>query len=234
MEKNIMKKVYIIVLNYNNWRDTIKCVESVLNLDYKYYQVVIVDNNSSDDSIMQIENFISNQNHDIFKEDDLSKSNKKIIFIKAKENKGYSAGNNIGIKFAKLNGYDFVWILNNDTVVKYDSLKKFVNCALNSEKNVGIWGNPIYYYGTNFLQGIGCKFNKFIAQGGTIGYKAKDLKKTCLKTDKVRRFRAGRFANRWLLFQGRGRRQGILPKPGVHFPANHPAWDVLLTSDNQL
>ena len=180
-----MKKVYVIVLNYNNWRDTIKCIESVLNLDYEYYQVVIVDNNSSDDSIMQIENFIYNKDHDIFEEDNLSKNNKKIIFIKAKENKGYSSGNNIGIKFAKLNGYDFVWILNNDTEVKRDSLSKFIKCALVSDKKVGIWGNPIYYYGTDFLQGIGGKFNKFIAQGGTIGYKEKDLKKACLKKDKV-------------------------------------------------
>ncbi len=180
-----MKKVYIIVLNYNNWKDTIECVKSLLNLDYKNYQIIIVDNNSSDNSIKKIEEFLQDKNATVISEESLKKSLSKIVFIKAKKNRGYSAGNNIGIRFAKINGYDFIWILNNDTEVKKDSLKKFIKCAINSEKNVGLWGNPIYYYGTNFLQGIGGKFNKFIAQGGTVGYKEKDLKKACRKINKV-------------------------------------------------
>jgi GT2 family glycosyltransferase len=39
-------KVYIILLNYNGWADTIECLESVLRNDYPNYQVIVVDNNS--------------------------------------------------------------------------------------------------------------------------------------------------------------------------------------------
>jgi len=44
-------KVYIILLNYNNWADTIECLESVLRNDYPNYQVIVVDNNSPNNSM---------------------------------------------------------------------------------------------------------------------------------------------------------------------------------------
>jgi len=44
-------KVYIILLNYNGWADTIECLESVLRNDYPNYQVIVVDNNSPDNSM---------------------------------------------------------------------------------------------------------------------------------------------------------------------------------------
>ena len=45
------RKVYIIILNYNNWADTIECLESVLRNDYPNYQVIVVDNNSPNNSM---------------------------------------------------------------------------------------------------------------------------------------------------------------------------------------
>ncbi len=39
-------KIYIIILNYNGWADTIECLESVLRNDYPNYQVIVLDNNS--------------------------------------------------------------------------------------------------------------------------------------------------------------------------------------------
>ena len=47
-------KVYILILNYNGWADTIECLESVLKSDCPNYQVIIIDNNSSDNSIEYI------------------------------------------------------------------------------------------------------------------------------------------------------------------------------------
>jgi GT2 family glycosyltransferase len=44
-------KVSIIILNYNGWKNTINCLESVFNLDYSNFQVVVVDNGSKDNSI---------------------------------------------------------------------------------------------------------------------------------------------------------------------------------------
>ncbi|WP_211325081.1 glycosyltransferase family 2 protein [Hydrogenothermus marinus] len=48
------KKVYIIILNYNGWADTIECLESVLRNDYPNYQVIVVDNDSPNNSMEYI------------------------------------------------------------------------------------------------------------------------------------------------------------------------------------
>jgi len=47
-------KVYIIILNYNNWKDTIECLESVLRNDYPNYQVIVIDNGSPNNSMEYI------------------------------------------------------------------------------------------------------------------------------------------------------------------------------------
>ena len=47
-------KIYIIILNYNSWADTIECLESVLRNNYPNYQVVVLDNNSPNNSMEYI------------------------------------------------------------------------------------------------------------------------------------------------------------------------------------
>ena len=47
-------KVVVIILNYNGWKDTIECLESVLSNDYLNYQVIVVDNGSQDNSMKYI------------------------------------------------------------------------------------------------------------------------------------------------------------------------------------
>jgi len=47
-------KIAIIILNYNNWQDTIECLESVLRNDYPNYQVIVVDNGSANNSMEYI------------------------------------------------------------------------------------------------------------------------------------------------------------------------------------
>jgi len=50
-------KVYILILNWNGWQDTIECLESVFRLNYDNYQVVVCDNQSQDNSFQQIINW---------------------------------------------------------------------------------------------------------------------------------------------------------------------------------
>ena len=47
-------KVAIIILNWNNWKDTIECLESVFRNNYPNYQVIVVDNGSTDGSMEKI------------------------------------------------------------------------------------------------------------------------------------------------------------------------------------
>lgn len=102
-------KVFIVMLNYNG-RDVIKkCLTSIFKIDYPNFEVIVVDNNSTDGSFEIAKGTFS-----------------KAIFIKNEENLGFSAGNNIGIKFAIERMAEYVLVLNNDTEVEKDFLEKLV------------------------------------------------------------------------------------------------------------
>lgn len=118
-----MKKLGIVILNYKSCNDTIDCVNSILEQDYLNIEVIIVDNNSGDNSCK------------VFKK--LYDKSKNIHLIESETNLGFAKGNNLGIKYARneLN-CDFVFILNSDTIFTKNNICSFL---VNSYKyNVGI------------------------------------------------------------------------------------------------
>jgi len=125
---------YIIILNYNGWKDTIECLNS-LSCIQEDCKIVLIDNKSTDDSIDKLEKWIQNQK-------ELSSN---LIFIKSSENNGYAAGNNIGIKYVESQeDAQFIWILNNDTLIQEDTLKNLINCYKNLEnENIALLGSKI-------------------------------------------------------------------------------------------
>lgn len=114
-------KLSIILLNYNGYKDTLECINSIKenekNIDYN---IVVVDNNSSDNSV-----------------EILSKID-GITVIKRNINDGFAAGNNVGIKYS-LDKFksDYILLLNNDTIITKDSLSKMLN-SLEKDKKAGI------------------------------------------------------------------------------------------------
>lgn len=121
-------KVFIIILNYNSINDTVECIESLNNIDYSNYEIVVVDNSESTECYNLLKN----------------KFNKYEI-IRVSENMGYANGNNIGISYALDNKADYICVLNNDVIVEKDFLSKIVK-VLNEYKNVGIAGPCICEY----------------------------------------------------------------------------------------
>jgi GT2 family glycosyltransferase len=105
--------VLIIVLNWMKYNDTINCVNSLLKLDYPNFKIVVVDNNSLNNSVAE-----------------LKKCFPDTLIIKSPENNGYAAGNKIGVDYAIEHKYDLVWILNNDCIVRTNSLTELVNAYL--------------------------------------------------------------------------------------------------------
>lgn len=119
-------KVFVIILNYNGKEIINKCLSSVFKIDYPSFEVVLVDNNSIDGSF------------------EMAKSNfSKATFIKNEENLGFSAGNNIGIRYALERMADYTLILNNDTEVDKDFLGKLVAVAEKDEK-IGLLSPVIF------------------------------------------------------------------------------------------
>lgn len=119
--------VYIIILNWNGWQDTLACVESCRNLSWSNFRILVVDNASSDGS----EEILRSQLTDV-------------EIIQSGANLGFAGGNNVGIRKALSSGADYVWLLNNDTVVDTEALSSLVN-AMEGDKSVGIAGSKIYY-----------------------------------------------------------------------------------------
>jgi len=189
-------RVAIIILNWNGWRDTVECLESVLTLTYPNYRIIVVDNGSTDDSVQKIKewcegkilvksDFVSysaNRKSVDYKEYDLksnyglmdggqinSKSGELLLFIKTGENLGFSGGNNVAIQYSMKNCFPYVWLLNSDTVVDKYSLTELVDVA-EKEDRAGILGSLIYHYDqSNAIQGYGS--NKLLWTGRKIKIK---------------------------------------------------------------
>lgn len=152
---NSQPMVYIIVLNYQNVYDTIECLNSLIEQDYQSYKIVLVDNASQDDSVKKLSEY--------------AKKNDVVTFIESPRNGGYAAGNNMGILYAQQQGdMDYVWILNNDTVVEKDALSKVVEKAY-ADKEIGLCGSKlIYSWNRDLVQAIGGKYNKFLGIGWNV------------------------------------------------------------------
>ncbi|MEM2293767.1 MAG: glycosyltransferase family 2 protein [Candidatus Bathyarchaeia archaeon] len=118
---NKWPKVGIIVLNWNGWQDTIECVESLQRLTYPNYQIIVVDNGSTDESVARIREAFPD-----------------LTLIEIKENLGYAGGNNLGIEYALDQGAEYVLILNNDVTVEPDTLTVMIEVA--KEANAHIVG----------------------------------------------------------------------------------------------
>lgn len=101
--------VLIVVLNWMKFEDTINCVRSLQLLDYSNFTIYVVDNASQNDSFEQIKRTFPNE-----------------LIIKSTQNNGYAAGNQLGVDYALANNFDLVWVLNNDCVVRPDSLTELV------------------------------------------------------------------------------------------------------------
>jgi hypothetical protein len=123
-----LPQVTIIVLNWNGLNDTLDCLESLDQLDYQNYKVVVVDNGSVDGSVLVIRERFPG-----------------VTIIENGENLGYAGGNNIGLRYAMVQGADYAILLNNDTVVDPAFLRILVD-AVQAEPAVGIAGPTIYYH----------------------------------------------------------------------------------------
>lgn len=125
--------VSIIILNWNGWRDTIECLESLEKINYQNYEIVVVDNSSKDDSVPQIKKYLSESKFQNLK------------FKVQNSNLGFAGGSNKGIEYAVKNGADYILLLNNDTLVEPDFLNEMVKIG-EGDKKIGLIGPKIYFY----------------------------------------------------------------------------------------
>lgn len=161
---NNYPQVSIIILNYNGWQDTIECLESVYQINYPNYYVILIDNGSLNNSVEKIKEYCEGKiivESKFFKYDQSNKPikifefkreeiednkvekldldsllpNRRLIIIKNEKNYGFAEGNNIGIEFAFRHlKPEYILFLNNDTVVERNFLEELVKAIKDNDK----------------------------------------------------------------------------------------------------
>lgn len=119
-----MNSLAIIVLNWNGADDTLNCVESLQQQTLRP-EIVIVDNNSSDDSVERFEDHIKSQKKDA------------PILIKNSQNLGFAGGINTGLVHARKQGFEYIGVLNPDAIADKHWLKSLYT-ELTSHPSAGI------------------------------------------------------------------------------------------------
>ncbi len=123
---NMCPNVAVVILNWNGRDDTLECLESVRGIDYPNFEVIVVDNGSSDDSVQAI--------RERFPE---------VTVIETGKNLGYAGGNNAGIREAIRCGAECVLVLNNDTVVDGNIIEAFLSAG-SVLQGWGLLGAKVY------------------------------------------------------------------------------------------
>ena len=174
-KSNLNPLVSIIILNYNAGNLLLNCVDSVFKSTYPNFEVLVVDNISTDNS------------HVVCK-----KKFEKIHLIENKENLGYCEGNNVGIRNA--NG-EFVVILNPDTIVEPNWLNHLMSAynefgeglyqpkffSLNEKHVLQSTGNMLHIFGFGFAKDKGKIDDEKMESVEKINYASG----TCLFTSKI-------------------------------------------------
>lgn len=121
-----MKRVDVVVLNWNGWQDTISCLASLQLQDYPNFNLLVVDNGSTDGSVAQI-----------------SKAMPALELLQTGKNLGFGGGCNVGIRHALAQGADYVWLVNSDATVDPQALSALVRMA-DQNLELGAVGSVLY------------------------------------------------------------------------------------------
>ncbi len=179
----------VIILNWNNWETTLEAIESVYRSSFENYDVIIVDNASTDSSIKRIREYSQgkieiksgyislnkdNKPLQLFElsEEDAKRGrfnrklyekydpDRRLILIKNQRNYGFGGGNNVGIKFAlSILGSDYILLLNNDALITPETLRNLLKTA-NDEKIGGVAPKILWARNPKLIDSAGGEYSK--------------------------------------------------------------------------
>jgi GT2 family glycosyltransferase len=138
-------RVSTVLVNWNNFRDSAECLESLGQCTYPNHEVTVVDNGSDGNEAELLRRSYGD----------------RIRLIENERNLGFAGGCNVGIRDALQRGSDYVLLLNNDTVVAPEFLSELIG-AVQARSGVGVAGGKILCHE---LPGV------IWSAGGTIDYR---------------------------------------------------------------
>lgn len=131
-ENKRLPRIGILIINYNQWELTRKCVESLLESDKVEVVIGLVDNNSEE-----------------IKPDWVDRT-PEVVFFESSENNGFIAGNIKAYETIREKNVDYVFMLNNDTEVEPDTLRLLVT-NFSDHPDTGLVTPVITYAGNRSL-----------------------------------------------------------------------------------
>ncbi|MFA6254798.1 MAG: glycosyltransferase family 2 protein [Patescibacteria group bacterium] len=136
----MVKKVLIVILVYNGADFLRDCLSSLAKITYPKdsFEILVIDNASTDASVQYLKNNWAD-----------------IKLIENKENSGFAAGNNIGLQYGIDNGFDYVYLLNQDTVVSPNFLDEVMAIAQTDEKIGAVQSKLLLYQDQGKINSIG-------------------------------------------------------------------------------
>ena len=184
--------VYVVLLNWNGWQDTLACLQSLLHSKGIKLRIVVCDNASTDGSMDQIVSWAEGAQpaekpgiprlarlmgqpslplpylriSRTMAEQGENMGSAPLVLIDNGANLGFAAGNNVGLRFAlRQPGMDYVWVLNNDTLVEPDCLANMVR-RLQSTPEPAVCGSMIHFFDQpEIIQAIGGnRFNRLTGE----------------------------------------------------------------------
>ncbi|MDP5054644.1 MAG: glycosyltransferase family 2 protein [Congregibacter sp.] len=167
-----LRGVYILLLNWNGWRDSIACLESLLPDIHRGARVILCDNQSTDNSLAHIESWAAGhvsaekpvrsrlaalQSYALAKpttqrmtraqaESGDADASAQLLLVDNADNLGFAAGNNVGMRLALTQGdMTHLWLLNNDTLVEADCLTQMRE-RLRHHPKPAVCGSVIHFF----------------------------------------------------------------------------------------
>jgi len=145
MKKSFMgqKRVSVVILNWNRKEMLLDCLHHIKQLEYPVWEIIVVDNGSTDDSVNAVESVYPD-----------------VKLIVNDKNYGAQEGKNIGLRYAVKSLTDFIYMVDNDIIVDSASLSELMKIA-ESDSKVGIVGTLMYNYS---------KPDEILSAGGIIDF----------------------------------------------------------------
>jgi len=153
------KKVTVLILSYNGKYLLDDSVSSYLANDYPNFEVVVIDNGSTDGTM----EYVKNKWPEVF-------------VLRTEKNLGYSGGFNLGLDYAfNKKGADYVLVTNNDVLADSRVIAELLKAAEKDPMTGFVTGKVYYYEHPDVLQSVGKEYCKRLWNGRHIGSREKDI-----------------------------------------------------------
>ncbi|MDR1591445.1 MAG: glycosyltransferase family 2 protein [Prevotellaceae bacterium] len=176
-----MNSVFIIILNYNGDKDTVACIDSLLNITYSPITVCVIDNGSERDSVDALNRYFDEirprfASFQTSQTAPIEKDKQNLIAVFNDDNLGFAAGNNVGARMALQAGFEYVLLLNNDTLVEPDFLEKLMTFCVSHPHYVAVTPKICLESPRNIIWNCGGKLTWF--KNRKYYYPSSDVRKT--------------------------------------------------------